>query len=324
MAEHDSITLPNSMCVFERGWLSSNNILFFDDEVDDGGHGGCALVDSGYLTHAPQTVALVQHALQGKPLRRLLNTHLHSDHCGGNAALQALYARHGCQTRVPAAQVDDVRRWDTDALSYGPTGQQCARFTLPDSNADAGLADGMTLRLGGFDWQVISAPGHDPNAVILYSPDTRVLLSADALWERGFGVIFPELEGESGFAEQQAILERIAQLDARVVIPGHGRPFANVNAAIDASLGRLAYLRADPERNALHAIRVLVKFKLLEQQTLTHDALAAWFTQTTLMPRLQARFFASQSMTQLLDAAIAALVKANAATVEHGQIHNCD
>ncbi|WP_296223670.1 MBL fold metallo-hydrolase [Ralstonia sp. UBA689] len=315
MAEHDVITLPDSMRVFERGWLSSNNILFVDDEA----HGGCALVDSGYLTHAPQTVALVQHALQGKPLRRLLNTHLHSDHCGGNAALQALY---GCHTRVPAAQVDDVRRWDTDALSYGPTGQECARFTLPDD--DAGLADGMTLRLGGLDWQAISAPGHDPNAVILYSPDTRVLLSADALWERGFGVIFPELEGESGFAEQEAILERIAQLDARMVVPGHGRPFTEVNAAIDASLGRLAYLRADPERNALHAIRVLVKFKLLEQQALTYDALSAWFMQTTLMPRLQTRFFANQSMTALLDASIAALVKANAASVERDRIHNRD
>lgn len=315
MAEHDIITLPDSMRVFERGWLSSNNILFIDDEA----HGGCALVDSGYLTHAPQTVALVQHALQGKPLRRLLNTHLHSDHCGGNAALQALY---DCHTRVPAAQIDDVRRWDIDALSYGPTGQECARFTLPD--ADAGLADGMTLHLGGFDWQAISAPGHDPNAVILYSPDTRVLLSADALWERGFGIIFPELEGESGFAEQEAILGRIAQLDARVVIPGHGRPFVEVGAAIDASLSRLAYLRADPERNALHAIRVLVKFKLLEQQATTYDALTSWFAQTTLMSRLQARYFASQSMAALLDAAIAALVRAGAATVEHGQIHNRD
>ncbi|WP_439889864.1 MBL fold metallo-hydrolase [Ralstonia sp. 25C] len=317
MAEHDIVTLPDSMRVFERGWLSSNNILFFDEDA----HGGCSLVDSGYLTHAPQTVALVQHALQGRPLRRLLNTHLHSDHCGGNAALQALY---DCHTRVPAAQVADVRRWDAEALSYTPTGQQCARFTLPETDADAGLADGMTLRLGDFDWQVISAPGHDPNAVILFSPDTRVLLSADALWERGFGVIFPELEGESGFTEQQAILERIAQLDARVVIPGHGRPFTGVNAAIDASLSRLAYLRVDAERNALHAIRVLVKFKLLEQQALAHEALAAWFTQTTLMPRLQGRFFPNTSLVEMLDAAIAALVKAGAATVEHGQIRNRD
>ena len=42
------------------------------------------------------------------------------------------------------------------------------------------------------------------------------------------------------------------------------------------------------------------------------------------MTGLQARFFASQSMTDLLDAAIGALVKAGAATVEQGQIRNRD
>jgi predicted Fe-S protein YdhL (DUF1289 family) len=80
------IQLPASMRVFERGWLSSNNILFMDDDT-------AALVDSGYVTHAPQTLALLQHALQGRALDLLLNTHLHSDHCGGNALLQ--------QTRLP-------------------------------------------------------------------------------------------------------------------------------------------------------------------------------------------------------------------------------
>ena len=34
-------------------------------------------------------VALVQAALGGQALELLLNTHLHCDHCGGNAALQA-------------------------------------------------------------------------------------------------------------------------------------------------------------------------------------------------------------------------------------------
>jgi len=49
-------TLPASMQVFERGWLSSNNILLR-------GRNGNALVDTGYATHAPQTLALVQNAL---------------------------------------------------------------------------------------------------------------------------------------------------------------------------------------------------------------------------------------------------------------------
>ncbi len=66
--------------MLERGWLSANNIVLM-------GPDGTALVDSGYHTHAAQTVALVGHALAGRPLDRLVNTHLHSDHCGGNAAL---------------------------------------------------------------------------------------------------------------------------------------------------------------------------------------------------------------------------------------------
>jgi len=74
--------LPAGVQVFERGWLSSNNILLTDAD-------SATLVDSGYFSHAAQTLALLEHALAGRALDRLVNTHLHSDHCGGNAALQA-------------------------------------------------------------------------------------------------------------------------------------------------------------------------------------------------------------------------------------------
>ena len=76
------MNLPPQIRVLERGWLSSNNILF-----DDGDR--CALIDSGYHAHAAQTLQLLQHALCGKTLTWLINTHCHSDHMGGNAAVQA-------------------------------------------------------------------------------------------------------------------------------------------------------------------------------------------------------------------------------------------
>jgi glyoxylase-like metal-dependent hydrolase (beta-lactamase superfamily II) len=126
--------LPGTMRVLERGWLSSNNILFL-------GRDETALVDSGYLTHAPQTLALVGHGLQGRPLDRLINTHLHSDHCGGNAALQQAYH---CRTTIPAAEADKVAAWDEDALSYVATGQQCARFRFDDSRS--AIANGRRWR----------------------------------------------------------------------------------------------------------------------------------------------------------------------------------
>ena len=303
------LVLPPGMQVFERGWLSANNVLFVDG--DD-----TALVDSGYVTHAPQTLALVQAALAGRPLGRLINTHLHSDHCGGNALLQRQWAP---ATWIPAAEADAVARWDVDALTYRATGQQCDRFTF-----DGLLDDGTVLRLGGIDWQVIAAPGHDPHAVMLFAPQERMLISGDALWENGFGVIFPELDGESGFAEQAAVLERIAQLDVRLVVPGHGRPFAGVDTALERATGRLAYLRADPLRNAAHALKVLVKFKLLEQRRMERAALLQWMRGAPLMVRIQARHMDARPLPEIADEVLAALEKAGAATLDGDAVINRD
>src|SRR6185369_10670429 len=116
------------IAVFERGWLSSNNVLIHAQ----GDEPGAVLVDSGHVTHAAQTVALVRHALQGgsseaNRLARIVNTHLHSDHCGGNASLQHAF---GAPVFIPPGHAEAVRRWDEEALSYAPTGQRCERFTI--------------------------------------------------------------------------------------------------------------------------------------------------------------------------------------------------
>ena len=252
------MTLPESIQVFERGWLSSNNVLLVDDAC-------VALVDTGYATHAPQTLALVQAALGERSLDLIVNTHLHSDHCGGNALLQAAWP---CRTAIPASEAAAVRDWDDARLTFRATGQTCERFTFTET-----LTPGDQLTLGALDWQVLGAPGHDPHSLMLYCPEERVLISADALWENGFGVIFPELEGESGFAEEQAVLETIAKLDVRTVIPGHGAPFTNVLLALERAFSRVAWLRADPARNAKNALKVLIVFKLLDVRAMSFDAL---------------------------------------------------
>jgi glyoxylase-like metal-dependent hydrolase (beta-lactamase superfamily II) len=294
------------MRVLERGWLSSNNILFLGREQT-------ALVDSGYLSHAVQTVALVAHGLQGRPLDRLLNTHLHSDHCGGNAALQQAY---GCRTAIPSGQAEQVRKWDRDALSYSGTGQQCARFTF-----DQTLQPGDLLTLGDLQWQALAAAGHDPHSLIFYCQEQGILISADALWENGFGVIFPELDGDSGFAEAQATLELIATLDVRLVIPGHGSPFSGVAAALDTAFSRLAYLAADPQRNAQNAIKVLLKFLLLERQQIKLTEVPHMLASLPLVVAANRRYL-QRSETDLSEWTVAQLVRAGAAEVRDGFLCN--
>lgn len=96
----NSSGLPAGVTVFERGWLSANNILFV-------GRQGSALVDSGYHTHSGQTLALIEQALGAQTLDLLINTHLHSDHCGGNSALQDRFPQ--IQTLIPPGQASFVR-----------------------------------------------------------------------------------------------------------------------------------------------------------------------------------------------------------------------
>lgn len=300
--------LPGTMHVLQRGWLSSNNILFMDRDQT-------ALVDSGYLTHAPQTLALIEHALQGRPLDRLINTHLHSDHCGGNAALQQAYR---CRTTIPLTEADKVHRWDEEALTYKATGQQCARFTFDDT-----FAPGDVLTLGGMMWQVLGAPGHDPHSLMLFCPDERILISADALWENGFGVIFPELEGASGFAETRATLELIAALDAKIVIPGHGAPFTEVHKALDTAFARIDYLSADPVRNAQNAVKVLLKFLLLERQRIALAELPELLAQIRLFAVANERHL-QQTEGELAQWTVAQLVRAGAADIADGMLINRD
>lgn len=269
--------IPASMHVIERDWLSCNQVLFFDGE---GSSARATLIDSGYFKHASLTVELVRHvlrerALEPAALTTLINTHLHSDHCGGNAAVARAF---GCRILVPAADADAVARWDEDALTFRGLGQRCERFA-----AQGVLRAGDALTLGGERWEVHAAPGHDPHSLILHCPRQRLLISADALWESGFGVIFPELVGESGFAEQRAVLELIGTLDVETVIPGHGAPFGDVPAALARAHARLTAMSADPARNARNALRVMVKFLLLEHESIERSRLLASLGGATIM-----------------------------------------
>jgi glyoxylase-like metal-dependent hydrolase (beta-lactamase superfamily II) len=304
----DTTRLPDGITVFERGWLSSNNILFEGD-------GRAVLVDSGYATHSDQTLALVQQVLGVRPLDLLLNTHLHSDHCGGNAVLQAAYPQ--VETRIPPGQAACVRDWDPVALTYEPTGQQCPRFRM-----DGVLPPGSEIMLGGRGWQIHAAPGHDPHSIILFEPVSRVLISADALWESGFGVVFPELEGEKAFDHVARTLDRIESLRPRAIIPGHGKVFNGVEQALDTARRRLDGFVRDPRKHALHAAKVLLKFKLLELQRVRLSEFAQWAAATPYFVLVHGRWFAEVDLVTWVAQLADDLVRSSAALREGDSILN--
>lgn len=302
--------LPLGITLLERGWLSSNNILLIGPEQS-------ALIDSGYATHAGQTLALVKAALNGRALDVLINTHLHSDHCGGNAALQAHYPN--LHTRIPPGQAAFVTTWDPRALSFTPTGQICEPFTF-----NATLQASTEIELGGQLWQIHAAPGHDPSSVILYEPSSRLLLSADALWENGFGVVFPELDGVDAFTEVAQTLDLIESLNAKIVIPGHGPAFANVPAALARARKRLDTFVNDPTKHLRYAAKVLIKFKLLEVQRIEFDALLAWAKATDLVAHVHQSDASQTPFETWVDQLVTDLVRSGAATRDQLMVRNAN
>ena len=168
-------------------------------------------------------------------------------------------------------------------------------------------------------WQVHAAPGHDPHSVILFEPVSRLLVSADALWERGFGVVFPELEGIDAFDAVSTTIDLIERLKAAVVIPGHGPIFSDVEAAIAFARERLRGFVAKPDKHIRHAVKVLLKFKLLELQSITVADFLAWAQSTPYFLAIYQQHFSGIDFAQWVDELIADLVRAGVAARE-GQV----
>jgi len=301
--------------VLERGWLSSNNVLLLPTEDDPPGT-GATLVDTGHVHHAAQTLELVNHALGDIALTRIVNTHLHSDHCGGNSRLQAYWK---CPVWVAPGMQEAVAQWSSDRLTYRSTGQHCEPFV-----AQAELAFDQPLRLGGRAWEVHPAAGHDPDSVILFDRQAGVLISADALWENGFGVVFPEVAQQEGFDDVHEVLERIASWPVKWVIPGHGPPFADVAAALQRARTRLQSFREDPRRHARYAAKVLMKYHLMEVQRETRADLARWADTTPFMQQLWDQFGKGEALSfdQWAQEVLHDLLRAGAVALTDDQVCN--
>ena len=280
-------TLPPQVRVIVRDWLNSNHILLK-------GRDRTVLVDSGYGRDATITLAKVSAEFAGTPLDWLVNTHCHSDHMGGNAAVRRA---HGCRLSIPVGEAPLIDAWDEQTLWLSYADQRCERFAFDDT-----IAPGDVLDWGDLAWRAIAAPGHDMGALMFHCEEVRLLITGDALWENGFGVVLPGPGRKERLAAARSTLESIAGLDVGTVIPGHGAPFSNVAEALERSLRRLEAFERDELRMARHVLKVMFVFSLLDRQRLPLGRIPEYLATVPLYADFNARYF------QLSEVALAELI----------------
>ena len=286
-----------------RDWVSGNHILFAGPE-------GRTLVDTGYGGQVERTLALLRQPanLGDERLDRVINTHCHSDHMGANARLKREY---GCSISVPAGEGPLVERWDERGMWLSWTDQICERFTCDDL-----IEPGSPLSLGGAEWRALEAPGHDMNALMFHCPEHGLLISGDALWENGLGIVLTE-DQSAGFRAARATLDNIAGLDVRAVIPGHGAPFREVSRALDRAYRRADAFEADPLKAAGHYLKVMLMFALQEKGRMRLDDLPNLLDRVAFYREYNQRFFRLPPAT-LADRMVSELERGLAARREDG------
>lgn len=168
------------------------------------------LVDPGHLEFVNQLIqSLHMDGIHEDLIQGVICTHAHPDHLEG---LQAFEHR-------PVWTALGVK----DEAFLREAGDEFYRLMgmrSPQLRIDILLKEG-DLILGGERFEVLETPGHSPGSICLHWPARKALLAGDVVFEMGVGrTDFP---GGDGKALIQS-LERLAELDLEVILPGHGNP----------------------------------------------------------------------------------------------------
>jgi glyoxylase-like metal-dependent hydrolase (beta-lactamase superfamily II) len=101
--------------------------------------------------------------------------------------------------------------------------------------ASTRLQGGEVITIGKRQWEVLHTPGHSLGHICLWSETDKLLFSGDHL----LPAVTPPVTFERGFDRDPlrsylASLKLVAERDPALVMPGHGRPFADGRRRVDA------------------------------------------------------------------------------------------
>lgn len=263
---------------------------------------GVVLVDTGVAGEdglAQLELALGQAKLKLRDVRLLVCTHAHTDHYG---LAGPIVDAAGCELWMhPAWEHIRALAEDPDkalerrievARQSGVPAAALARYEASRKDEqplvervvapDRELVDGVSVATDLGFLNVYETPGHAPSHVVLHEPESGVLLSGDHLLGR-VSLFFDHGHTADPVGEFLTSLDTVEELDVRLCLAGHGRPFRDVGAKIEANralvaeqLDRVRRSLGKQQRTAFDVVPDLIGAENLNAAT------AAWGLQLAL------------------------------------------
>jgi len=214
------------------------------------GNGVSLLVDT--LFDLRLTAEMLETMRRVTPAAReigtVVNTHANGDHCYGNALLSGsdIVASARCaeeMAQLPPSAMAGVMR---AAPSLGPAGEFLGRIfapfsfdEIPDVPPTSTFEGRLELSVGDRHVTLLEVgPAHTGGDVVVHLPDDGVVFTGDILFHGGHPIVWA-----GPVANWVAACDRVLDLGASVIVPGHG-PLATPTAVADLK-GYFEYLTSE-------------------------------------------------------------------------------
>ena len=188
-------------------------------------------------------------------IHTIVISHAHPDHMG---AMSAIYKKiNSTDVKVIINEIEKESALNIDLLNesfdidlikqqnfesgvrefFGDTfdinqslGVLCAMSQLPEDACIETIKENDVLRLGNYQFKVLTTPGHAPGHTSFYEINHRFLLSGDLIGEIGTAWYSPSSGGAIGYLSS---LEKVEKLPIEYIYPSHGHKFNNVQERIN-------------------------------------------------------------------------------------------
>jgi len=199
---------------------------------------------------------IFDNLLDGKPVKRVIVTHMHPDHLG---LAGWICEKHGAELMMSRTDWVFGRMLSGDAPDVPPdmVFDFYKEMGIPHEHLDIlrkqgygnfsrGVSpmpltfrrarEGDHFQMAGTDWQVMVGEGHSPEHICLYSEERGVLIAGDQVLPRISPIIgvYPGEPTANPLNDYLVSLQKFRKLPADTfVLPAHGLPFYRLHERID-------------------------------------------------------------------------------------------
>lgn len=255
LAARDSLEYPPLSIPFHAEPVSAESVHYFPGQSGVPGkqnegftaNAGFVITDEGVVVFDALGTPSLGAAMVAKireltklPITHVVISHYHADHIYGLQAFKELtkakvIAHVSSSAYLNSPDADQRLEQRKQALS--PWVDESTRVVAPDFT----FAEETTLVSGNHRFSIVHAgPAHAPDDSLMMVAPAGVLFSGDIIQNNRVPYL---ASSEVDTANWMTAIEKVRELNPRILIPGHGRASENAMEALSFTYDYLAYVR---------------------------------------------------------------------------------